>query len=243
LLYRCFSDVREAVEVTVANQMFKVINADLAKNQSARWGVVAHSLGTAVAHDALHALWTTDFGGGMRLDPSDVKADFVMMVANVSRVLETDVDVLQSLVQPGKASTTTRGCLNYVTARHALDPFTIPRMFDPRDWPDAETVAQGRYQPIRVSHFRDKNIHGFEHYLMHPAVHIPLLRLAADQKTVVSQAEEKAALKAFTDFGDVDPAVAVKELQRLELNQPSRSDDWTKMRAIWDAFFGGLLPG
>lgn len=237
LLYRCFSDVREAVVVTVANQIFKVVNADLKKNQQARWGVVGHSLGTAVAHDALHALWATDFGGGVRFEPADVKADFVMMIANVSRVLETDVDVLESLVQPGKPSIATRGCLNFLTARHALDPFTVPRMFDPQDWPDSETVTSGRYQSIRVNHFRDKNIHGFEHYLMHPAVHIPLLRLAADQKSAISQSEEKAALKAFTDFGDLDPAEAIKALQRLELNQPSRSDEWPKLRAIWDAFF------
>ena len=97
LLYRCFSDVREAVVVTVANQMFKVINADLMKNQEARWGVLAHSLGTAVAHDALHALWTTEFDG-VGISPADVKAAFVIMVANVSRVLETDADVLTSTV-------------------------------------------------------------------------------------------------------------------------------------------------
>ena len=237
LLYRCFSDVREAVVVTVANQMFKVINADLAKSQEARWGVLAHSLGTAVAHDALHALWTTQFDG-VGISPADVKAAFVMMVANVSRVLETDADVLTSTVQPGKASNPNRGCLNFVTARHALDPFTIPRMFDPEEWPDAETVQQERYRSIRVNHFRDRNIHGLNHYLSHPAVHIPLMRLLADQKSAVSASEEKRALKEFTDFGAIPIETAKNELKRLELMQPARSDDWTKVRSIWDAFFG-----
>ena len=238
LLYRCFSDVREAVVVTVANQMFKVINADLTKSQEARWGVLAHSLGTAVAHDALHALWTTEFDGGVRISPADVKAAFVMMVANVSRVLETDADVLTSTVQPGKASNPDRGCLNFVTARHALDPFTIPRMFDPEEWPDAETVQQGRYRSLRVNHFRARNIHGLKHYLSHPAVHIPLMRLLADQKSVISVAEENKALKEFTDFGDVPTEMAKAELKRLELMQPARSDNWTIVRSIWDAFFG-----
>lgn len=238
LLYRCFSDVREAVVVTVANQMLKVINADLKKDQDVRWGVLAHSLGTAVAHDALHALWTTQFGPGVAISPADVKAAFVVMVANVSRALETDADVLTSTVQPGKASNATRGCLNFVTARHALDPFTIPRMFDPEEWPDAETVQQGRYRSIRVNHFRDRNIHGLKHYLSHPAVHIPLMRLLTDQKSVISAAEERNSLQEFNDFGDIDVDVAKAELKRLELMQPARSDEWTKLRNVWDAFFG-----
>ena len=150
-----------------------------------------------------------------------------MMVANVSRVLETDADVLTSTVQPGKASNPDRGCLNFVTARHALDPFTIPRMFDPEEWPDAETVQQGRYRSLRVNHFRARNIHGLKHYLRHPAVHIPLMRLLADQKSVISVAEENKALKEFTDFGDVPTEMAKAELKRLELMQPARSDNWT----------------
>lgn len=237
LLYRCFSDVREAVLVTVANQILKVVNADLNQFQDARWGVLAHSLGTAVAHDALHALWTTELAGE-RVGPDKVKAAFVMMVANVSRVLETDVSVLKSVVQPGTASNKDRGCENFVTVRHALDPFTIPRMFDPPAWPDPETVAQGRYQSIRVTHFRDRNIHGFEHYLRNPAVHIPLMRLLANRKTAVTASEEKTALEEFTDFGGLPAEMVTTELKRLELMQPARSDDWRTLRAIWDAFFG-----
>jgi len=237
LLYRCFSDVREAVVVTVANQILKVIMADLKKSQESRWGVVAHSLGTAVAHDALHALWTTQFADGSRVDPADVKAAFVMMVANVGRVLETDVDVLTSVVQPGKPSNPDRGCLNFVTVRHALDPFTIPQMFDPQAWPDAATVEQGRYHSIRVNHFRDPNVHALSHYLSHPAVHIPLMRLLADQRGVISASEEKTALKQFTDFGQLPIEIVMPQLKRLELLQPARSDTWMKVRPIWDAFF------
>ena len=237
LLYRCFSDVREAIQITVANQIVKVVNDDLKKLQDCRWGVLAHSMGKAVTHDTLHALWTTKFADGVEFSQADVKAAFVMMVANVSRVLETEVDVLESVVQPGKPSDVSRGCLNFVTARHALDPFTIPRMFDPQVWPDADTVEQGRYQSIRVNHFRDPNIHGFEHYLEHPAVHIPLMRLLANQKGVVSVAEEKEALKNFSDFGDVPENVALTELKRIELMQPARSDTWLKLGAIWDLFF------
>jgi hypothetical protein len=223
--------------VTVANQILKVIMADLKKSQESRWGVVAHSLGTAVVHDALHALWTTQFADGSRVDPADVKAAFVMMVANVGRVLETDVDVLTSVVQPGKPSNPTRGCLNFVTVRHALDPFTIPQMFDPQAWPDAATVEQGRYQSIRINHFHDPNVHALSHYLSHPAVHIPLMRLLADQKSVISAAEERTALKQFTDFGQLPIEIVMPQLKRLELLQPARSDTWMKLRPIWDAFF------
>jgi hypothetical protein len=238
LLYRCFSDVREAVLVTVANQLVKVINKDLNASQDCRWGVLAHSLGTSVAHDSLHALWTTQFPDGSAFDPADVKAAFVMMVANVSRLLETDVDVLESVVQPGTGSAKTRGCLNFLTVRHALDPFTVPRKFDPVGWPDAVTVEQERYKSIRVQHFRDRNIHGFGHYLQHPAVHIPLMRLLANKKSVISVAEETKALAEFTDLGSLPQGLVLAELKRLELMQPAQSDDWKAIRPIWDAFFG-----
>jgi len=238
LLYRCFSDVREAILVTVANQMVKIINKDLNEFQDCRWGVLAHSLGTSVAHDALHSLWTSQFDNGAKFPPADVKAAFVMMVANVSRLLQTDVDVLDSVVQPGTGSAKDRGCLNFLTVRHALDPFTVPRKFDPVDWPDALTVEQGRYQSIRVQHFRERNVHGFGHYLQHPAVHIPLLRLLANKKSVISATEETAALAAFTDMGSLPKELVIAELKRLELLQPAQSDDWKVIRPIWDAFFG-----
>ena len=238
LLYRCFSDVREAVQVTVANQMVKVINKDLKDVQDCRWAVLAHSLGTSAVHDALHALWTTQFPDGSKFSPAHVKAAFVMMVANVSRLLETDVDVLTSVVQPGTGSSKERGCLNFLTVRHALDPFTIPRKFDPVGWPDAVTVEQERYKSVRVQHFRDRNIHGLDHYLQHPAVHIPLMRLLANKKSVISASEENKALTEFTDLGSLPQDLVIAELKRLELMQPAQSDDWQAIRPIWDAFFG-----
>jgi hypothetical protein len=236
LLYRCFADVREAVQVTVARQIATVINDDLNDVQQCRWAVLAHSLGTSVAHDALHALWTSELDGN-RFRPADLKANFVMMLANVSRVLETNIDVLKSAVQPGRASNKTRGCLNFITVRHFLDPFTIPRMFDPMDWPDAQTVKDGRFVSLRLRHFRDTNIHGLTHYLQHPAVHVPLLRLLANDHGVISRAEAERALTNFTAFGDFPADLAASEIKRLELIQPARSDDWKKFGLIWDAFF------
>lgn len=236
LLYRCFSDVREAVLVHVGKQIATAIDADIQAGQVPRWAVLAHSLGTAVTHDTLHAMWTTGIPGGSGFDPANIKARFVMMIANVSRVLETDVDVLlDSTVKPGTAASTDRGALRYVTARHRLDPFTIPRMFDPQDWPDAATVNQKRYTALEVSHIHDRNVHGFSHYLKDPAIHIPLFRLLADQASVIGKAEEAAALAAFPALG---LANALVEQKRLELMQPSRSDEWKALRQIWDAFFG-----
>jgi hypothetical protein len=99
-------------------------------------------------------------------------------------------------------------------------------------------VEEGRYRSIRVTHFRHRNVHALAHYLIHPAVHIPLLRLAANHQTIITEATEQAALQAFTAFGDVPRDLAVRELEQLERIQPSRADDWTTLREIWDAFFG-----
>jgi hypothetical protein len=51
-------------------------------------------------------------------------------------------------------------------------------------------------------------------------------------------AKEKEAIKNFPRFGALGEIKGVQERQRLELIQPSIADNFTKLRAIWDAFFG-----
>lgn len=237
LLYRLFFDVRQAVKVRVARQIAEEI-VDLRTNES--WSVIAHSLGTAVAHDALDMLWRGQAPGvPPAFSPAQGKAQMVMMVSNVSRLLQTVPKAYESLVKPGAANQPDRGCFQFLNVRHRFDPFTFPRRFDPQAWPDSQTVAAGRYANLEVEHFHQANVHDLVHYLKHPAVHIPMLRKATFERAVLKE-EETAALDAFDPFGgDTNRALALR--QELEDRLPAISDDWRRLRAIWDAFFGDFL--
>jgi len=237
LLYYLFPAVRDAVRVHVAKQVATEV-ATLKADES--WSVLAHSLGTAVSHDALHLLWSGTFPDGQPtgFNAKDDKALLVAMIANVSRVLEDQPDVYESTVMPGPARATDRGCFYYLNARHVLDPFTIPRAFDPAAWPDAKSVAQGLYRRVLVEHIQDWNVHDFLHYLRNPRVHIPLFRTLTYDRAIPA-AQEAAALAKFKPFGRLttDQAVAIKTW--LEKRAPAFSDTWDVLRVVWDWYYAG----
>ena len=54
-LYRFFPLVRQRVKAQVANRIFAILQEAIDDGDS-DWSVIAHSLGTAVAHDTLHAM-------------------------------------------------------------------------------------------------------------------------------------------------------------------------------------------
>lgn len=232
LLYRLFVGVRETVKTAVASQIVEEL-VDLKANES--WSVIAHSLGTAVAHDALDMLWTGKLPGGQAtgFSAAQNKAQLVMMVANVSRVLETTPDVYESTVRPGDAADPDSGCFFFLNARHDLDPFTRPRMFAPRDWPTPGAISEGIYWPVEIWHIHQKNVHAWEHYLENPAVHIPMLRMLTFD-TAVTRDEEQQAIDRFEPFDELPNPFGLK--RDLEHLQPSLSDDWTRLQEIWSRY-------
>src|SRR3569832_1688725 len=85
--------------------------------------VIAHSLGTADAHDTLHAMYR-----GGTLPPSVTRPRVVARSANVSRILLTDADVYSCGVSPCVDST--KGICDYfLNVRHRWDPIPVPRAF------------------------------------------------------------------------------------------------------------------
>lgn len=240
LLYRLFFDVRQTVRTAVARQIADAI-VDLKANET--WSVIAHSLGTAVVHDALDMLWTGTLpgGGGTGFSAAQNKAQLVMMVSNVSRVLETSPDVYESTVRPGDAFDAGAGCFHFLNARHRYDPFALPRRFDPLAWPRPDSIALGRYLPVEVDHIHQSNVHSLEHYLANPRVHVPMLRCLTFERAV-SQDEEEAALAAFPPFGTLGEDTAFDLKGKLEDLLPAVSDRWPRFAEIWDlfaAFLGG----
>ncbi len=235
LLYRLFYTVRQEVKTHVAAEFAREIDS---LSASARWSVIAHSLGTAVAHDSLDMLMSgqQEDGSPTGFEARNEQALVIAMVANVSRVLQTAAKAYDSNVKPGRAGQNGRSCRRFLNFRHVLDPFTIPKMFRPDAWPDSTAAANGLYRFVEVNHVHDVNVHDLAHYLKHPGVHIPLFRELAGFSSAVTLEQEAEAHENFKQFGQLSQSVGVRLKEKLESVSPGISEDWKAYREIWDTF-------
>jgi hypothetical protein len=202
ILYRYFPLMRQRIKIHVANQLQKA----LAPNESgavSTWSIVAHSLGTMVIHDVLHAMdaTTPNEAGISILDTMVPSAQVVAMIANVSKVLETDVDVYDSLLVPQSMVRNQSCCFSYLNCNNDLDPFVRPRPFAPPGDNAAWSLAKanGTYRDIRIDNVEEINTHSLRNYLVNPAVHIPLLEHLVGIGSV-TDAEQKKAKKDFKNI-------------------------------------------
>ncbi|HKK06685.1 MAG TPA: alpha/beta hydrolase [Gammaproteobacteria bacterium] len=142
--------------------------------------VLAHSLGTAVAHDTLSQLYRGDFVANDDIPDLDLvthRLKSVWMVANVSRLVNSVTDIsdpYKSTVRPGPD-----GCTDYLrNVHHELDPFTLIKSFHPKN--DGSWVPRDHfdfaYSDIETSAVTDINTHDFSEYIKNPKVALPLLR-------------------------------------------------------------------
>jgi hypothetical protein len=127
-------------------------------------------------HDALAHLTTEPINGsGAYLAAKGWRLDNLFMVANVSRVLHRlTVPFYRSSVRcefaPGDGDA---GIRHYASFRHSLDPIAAVRAFTPAGW-------GSRFMPVSVEHLLEWNVHGLEHHLRHPDVHVPILNRLLD---------------------------------------------------------------
>lgn len=187
--------VRSHVIAEIAEQLEKTFDAD----GSAPCSVLAHSMGTAVAHDCLHLLGTVRWGDRANpLNPSHWRFNHLFMVANTSRFLQNEDGEMkkayESIVRPGPVEDPNSYCATYWNFRHEADPVPFPRMFDPVGWKNYTSVA--------IRHYYEANVHSLSHTLLHPRVHIPILRKLTTPKAVTPE-EEIAAVNPdrFPPFG------------------------------------------
>ncbi len=214
VIYRFFELYRDRIRASVAKQIVDPIMA-IPKSQRdfSRVLFLAHSLGTSVLHDSLHLLGTNQFAGLTNaFSPPTARFRAIMTLANVSRVLQNDINAYDSIVQPGPHNKRNSNCSRFFNFRHELDPICMVRRFDP------EHFSTRGYIHRTLEHYHDWNLHGFEHYLDHPRVHIPLLNLAMG-KNIVTTAQARAAVdsKAYPQFGGTfkDVPVLQQKLQEL----------------------------
>ena len=238
ILYRFAHTIREGVDVRVARQL----TDKLSTTSHVTWSVIAHSLGTSVAHNVINSLYNTGFpnaedGPIAPLDPLESRCTTLAMIANVSRVLQrSGAKVLETAVKPGSASSG-RLCSFYLNCRHKLDPFTIPKPFEPDLWPDATTFSSWRYQHIRPMHIHFESeqiprVHDLDHYVSNPRVHVPIFRTIMG-KPLIPDAEFEAAKAQFDaeNQSDVIDKARDKARAALESRLPASTGNWRNLLA------------
>ncbi|MFN0058579.1 MAG: hypothetical protein ACKVX7_09010 [Planctomycetota bacterium] len=196
VLWTLFAQERASIEANVLLQVAKSLETMYGESGAHASTIIAHSLGTAVAHNVVHQLATsgaTKQGFG----PNEHRWHNLFTIANVSRVIQTMPKVYESVTRPGPDGDANSACRHFYNVRHELDPFTWPKPFDPVGWPSFTKIA--------IRQVNDWNVHGIDHYFDNPRVHIPLLRAITSWRLItvdeeiaaVSQFDDETSLKSF----------------------------------------------
>lgn len=195
VIYRFFRFESGQIRDNVTKDIFKEIGRKRAQQADARFSLMAHSLGTSVAHDALAKLGALPrIGENVNaFGTKNFSFRSIHMLANVSRLLQTEPKVYESVVRPGSNSAQNRYCGRMYCHSHELDPFTKPMPFEPVSWGN-------NFRITNLRHYRGWNVHGWLHYLDNPRVHIPLLR-SITNSSAVSPKQEREAVNNYSRFG------------------------------------------
>ena len=187
--------------------------------------VLAHSLGTAVAHDALHHLGTEDWLAALKQAPLDADADaeakaerdrYVNSVAQLRDKLGvanplhpkrfqfesvTMLSNVSGLIHPSESpyhSIVRPGTSNDESA-YTQNYVNVNHKYDPVSLAGNFKMPQSWTlqggYDLRVDHVLDVNIHGAAHYVAHPNVHLRLLQFYVDPYAAGSE-----DLKAIARF-------------------------------------------
>lgn len=197
LLYRYFALVRDNVRLQVMLQIAGKVAGSAQGGQVVNASVIAHSLGTSVVADSLALLGSKPFNGSDAfLAGKDLKFKSVFTIANVSKQLQHDVDPYASVLHPDSATMNPASeayCARFYNFRHALDPFCALKPFSPAKWGDDFKSVD------KLNHLRDFNVHGFEHYLDNPAVHIPIINGILEMPMITTR-ERLDAITRYARF-------------------------------------------
>jgi len=182
-----------------------VIADAVAQYDASNVHIIAHSLGTAVTHDTLAAMYQGIGGKKIKkLDPVTHQLRSVWMFANVSRLVYSVAgyaNPLKSVVRPGDG-----GCATtFVNVRHELDPFTWLAQFNPQNdesWIPSPSYSNA-YSNIVTQLVVDPNTHSFPQYLQDPLVSATLLKFLL-----------------FPDFRGTDAEIAKARADRSDQSLP-----------------------
>jgi hypothetical protein len=207
LLYRFINQVRAEVRLRLRRVLVEAITARMAGGNIVEASVLAHSLGTSIVHDSLALLGSEPIDGNHAFMVGSFQFANLFMVANVSRILETIPSTDSSVVHPATINPQQAYCQAYYNFRHTLDPFPSIRPFEPWNWGDDFITVTG------LNKIRAFNVHGFQHYLEAPQVHVPILRGLFGN--IIEPAEEEEAIRAYDALPEPP---CVQELRDFKLS-------------------------
>jgi len=198
------------------------------QNDLPRYSIIAHSLGTSVVYETFHAMLTQVIDGSS-LTPA-FRPDNVFMVANTAKLLwNRGGSPYPAVLSPDLADNQGLS-FRFCNFRHALDPVPAVDRFDPpNDWfaPTAPRAVVYRDDVIPADDVQDVNVHAFEHYLSHPIVHVPILRMLTGFENGITAAEITSALQTWRAkrLAKQKLTKAKEQLQALAVRA---TDDWSK---------------
>lgn len=190
-IYRSF--FADAIKATVGKQLVQAMQA--ATNAKQDIHIVCHSLGTAVGHDVLHALYTNslhDEQGVPLLSAGLNKIRSITMVANVCAIPLpiTTTNPYNSVVKSGKNGI----CDYFLSCRHILDPFASIFKFKPENyWSNDEADA---FKNKVIKGVERANVHDMDHYFNDPSIFVPFFMNVYGMKFKTKAGEMDAAIAA-----------------------------------------------
>jgi hypothetical protein len=234
LLYFAARQTAATVRESIRKDILSALKKQSDANETLNWSIITHSLGTAVVHDALHEAYSdAPTARGARL-AGLTRASCVAMIANVSRLLEWDIDVFLSCTKPGCPDLPDAACRTFINAHNIFDPFTHPKPFTPAaHWPSLGIRALGLFQNVQISSIEaPEKIHDLDHYLRNPQVHGPIFNALVGQEVLDRDTIDDAHARyvSLTPLGRFPDFVAT--LKRFQLGDES---SWAEIFTKWAA--------
>lgn len=269
LLYAGFALVARAarlrVNALIAATIYEENKAAIDAGRSPpKFGLVAHSLGTAIAQDALHQLAT----GRWVAEQESLAAELTQAATAAGLSQQQKKDLAGSLASTRPAGTLavdlhglflvsdTSPVLHQsgyyselqtdgVYDCHAV--WSVNHEFDPISHVGGAFTGAWRAdrKEVRLRHFHDRNIHAFAHYLSHPAVHGEIFRLLVPQFSGACHQAAKTlgAQPLWNGFGGTLAGEVKQEQEKLKqkLRDAARLDRAPPgLRAAIEAYFRSI---
>ena len=254
VLYRLVRQMTGTVRSSVITRILDRLEQQYQEQGRYSWSIIAHSLGTAVVHDSLHAMYATERkkdGEKLSRLKSITYPRSVTMLANVSRVLESDYKVYDSMVAPGASTNANSICDLYLNVRHEWDPIPAVRKFDPPDqWPTPQVRAKDKYRnvilrsiaavPADAEKPDARVVHDFEHYLSSPKCHGALACALSGDFNHIAEADILARHQSYA--AKINTAWQNKVIDKLVKKKLQEGEnDIARVLGAWIDFKGRII--
>lgn len=197
LMFAGSPSIQDRLVTYVGRQIIELVKA----NPTDLFSLVGHSMGTAMAHKVVQALYNegvVDENGARQTLKGDFRLQCVTMIANTSYALSRDRATHYSGIARPSMSVGTGCCHKWINVNHRLDPVGLFMPFDYRrnpSWLDPKVELRGFHRDIRLSRITSPSIHSISHYLRDPSFNIPFFELTFGERFSDKQRDD--AIKKF----------------------------------------------